>query len=70
MSFNDGYDSEIGERGVTLSGGQRQRLALARAFLRQPRILILDDSTSAIDSATEDEIQKAMRRAQEGGRRF
>ena len=65
LSFNDGYDSEIGERGVTLSGGQRQRLALARAFLRQPRILILDDSTSAIDSATEDEIQKAMRRAQE-----
>ncbi len=66
MSFNEGYDSEIGERGVMLSGGQRQRLALARAFLRQPRILILDDSTSAIDSATEDEIQKAMRRAQEG----
>ena len=66
LSFNDGYESEIGERGVTLSGGQRQRLALARAFLRQPRILILDDSTSAIDSATEDEIQRAMRRAQEG----
>ena len=66
MSFNEGYQSDVGERGVTLSGGQRQRLALARAFLRQPRILILDDSTSAIDSATEDEIQKAMRRAQEG----
>lgn len=66
LSFNDGYATKIGERGVTLSGGQRQRLALARAFLTQPRILIMDDSTSAIDSATEDEIQKAMRRAQEG----
>ena len=51
---------------MTLSGGQRQRLALARAFLKNPRILILDDSTSAIDSATEDEIQKAMKRAKEG----
>lgn len=66
MSFKDGYDTELGERGVTLSGGQRQRLALARAFLSDPRILILDDSTSAIDSATEDEIQKAIRRAQQG----
>ncbi len=66
MSFADGYKTVIGERGVTLSGGQRQRLALARAFLSNPRILILDDSTSAIDSATEDEIQKAIRRAQLG----
>lgn len=66
LSFNEGYETKIGERGVTLSGGQRQRIALARAFLKNPRILILDDSTSAIDSATEDEIQKAMRRAQEG----
>jgi ATP-binding cassette subfamily B protein len=62
MSFADGYGTEVGERGVTLSGGQRQRIAIARAFLTNPRILILDDSTSAIDSATEDEIQQAMRR--------
>ena len=65
-SFAQGYDTEIGERGVMLSGGQRQRLALARAFLSEPRILILDDSTSAIDSATEDEIQHAINRARLG----
>ncbi|NTV63340.1 MAG: ABC transporter ATP-binding protein [Oscillochloris sp.] len=62
----DGYDTVVGERGMTLSGGQRQRIALARAFLSDPRILILDDSTSAIDSATEDQIQQAIRKAQEG----
>ena len=62
MSFDKGYETEVGERGVTLSGGQRQRLAIARAFLTNPRILILDDSTSAIDSATEDRIQQAMYR--------
>ena len=56
----------VGERGVTLSGGQRQRIAIARAFLTDPRILILDDSTSAIDSATEDQIQRAMRRILQG----
>ncbi len=65
-SFKDGYQTLVGERGVTLSGGQRQRVALARAFLTDPRILILDDSTSAIDSATEDQIQRAIFRAAEG----
>ncbi|MCA9955954.1 MAG: ABC transporter ATP-binding protein, partial [Anaerolineales bacterium] len=63
LHFKDGYDTVIGERGVTLSGGQRQRLALARAFLTRPHILILDDSTSAVDSATEDQIQQAIVRA-------
>jgi ATP-binding cassette, subfamily B, bacterial len=62
MNFEQGYETEVGERAVTLSGGQRQRLAIARAFLTNPRILILDDSTSAIDSATEDRIQRAMYR--------
>ena len=66
LSFKDGYDTVIGERGVTLSGGQRQRLALARAFLTDPAILILDDSTSAIDSATEDKIQRAIYAAAHG----
>jgi ATP-binding cassette subfamily B protein len=69
-SFPNGYNSEVGERGVTLSGGQRQRIAIARAFLANPRILILDDSTSAIDSATEDEIQKAMYRVKQGRTTF
>ena len=70
MHFKDGYQTIVGERGVTLSGGQRQRLALARAFLTNPRILILDDSTSAIDSATEDQIQRAIHRATQGRTTF
>ncbi len=63
MGFADGYDTMVGERGTTLSGGQRQRVALARAFLTDPAILVLDDATSAIDSETEDRIQRAIERA-------
>lgn len=69
-SFPEGYRTVIGERGVMLSGGQRQRLAIARAFLSNPRILVLDDSTSAIDSNTEDQIQQAMRRILAGRTTF
>jgi ATP-binding cassette subfamily B protein len=66
MSFPEGYNTVVGQRGVTLSGGQRQRIAIARAFLADPPILVLDDSTSAIDSATEDKIQKAIWAASRG----
>jgi len=69
-SFDMGYATVVGERGVTLSGGQRQRIALARAFLTDPHILILDDSTSAIDSATEDRIQRAISNAARGRTTF
>lgn len=70
LTFQNGYQTIVGERGMTLSGGQRQRIALARAFLTDPKILVLDDSTSAIDSATEDKIQRAIHRAAQGRTTF
>jgi ATP-binding cassette subfamily B protein len=66
----DGYDTLIGERGLTLSGGQRQRLAIARAILADPRILILDDATSSVDASTEQEIKGALREVMRGRTTF
>ncbi|RMG95589.1 MAG: ABC transporter ATP-binding protein [Chloroflexi bacterium] len=70
MSFPQGYDTPVGERGSTLSGGQKQRVAIARALLMNPRILILDDSTSSVDLQTEYQIQKALDKLMEGRTSF
>ncbi len=62
MSFPDGYDTELGQGGVNVSGGQKQRLCIARALLKHPKIMILDDSTSAVDTATEQKLREGLRR--------
>jgi ABC-type multidrug transport system fused ATPase/permease subunit len=66
----DGYDTRVGERGLTLSGGQRQRVAIARALVADPRILILDDATSSVDATTEAEIKRGLAEAMEGRTTF
>ena len=65
-SLPDGYDTMVGERGLTLSGGQRQRIAIARAIVTDPRVLVLDDATASVDAATEREIKRALREVMEG----
>jgi ATP-binding cassette subfamily B protein len=66
----DGYETRVGERGLTLSGGQRQRMAIARALVRDPRILILDDATSSVDATTEAAIRQALREVMAGRTTF
>lgn len=60
MSLPDGYETMVGEKGVSLSGGQKQRITIARTILKDPAILILDDSTSAVDAATEEKIKRSL----------
>ncbi|MET0824242.1 MAG: ABC transporter ATP-binding protein [Solirubrobacterales bacterium] len=70
LGLPDGYETVVGERGLTLSGGQRQRVAIARALIAEPRILILDDATSSVDATTEEEIKRGLREAMEGRTTF
>jgi len=70
LSFPKGYDTLVGEKGVTLSGGQKQRVAIARTLLKDPRILILDDATSSVDTETEGEIRAALQRLMKGRTTF
>ncbi len=69
-SLPNGYDTLVGERGLTLSGGQRQRIAIARAVLANPRVLILDDATSSVDASTEQQIKLALREVMVGRTTF
>jgi ATP-binding cassette subfamily B protein len=70
LSFPDGYNTLVGEKGITLSGGQKQRVAIARTLLKDPRILILDDSTSSVDTETEAAIREALERLMQGRTTF